>query len=78
MYVLGVYELSEHERVILHQACQTLDLCTDLQTILEASGAIVTEAGRSKAKPRGGRAPPTQDRLGEVDRRVENPHGGRR
>ena len=47
----GRYELDEHERVILVQACQTVDLCVDLQAILNDEGPIVGTDERRKANP---------------------------
>jgi len=43
--VLDDWQLETHERALLLQACQTLDLVDELQATLEADGAMVATTG---------------------------------
>lgn len=49
--VLGAFELDEHERAMLLQACRTVDSLDDLQAALDDEGVI-------SATPQGPRAHP--------------------
>jgi hypothetical protein len=42
--VAGSFQLEHHERVILAQACEVLDLVTSLQEVVAREGPLVTTA----------------------------------
>jgi len=49
--VLADYELAEHERRLLVEACRTVDLCADLQALVDAQGPVLGTAEHPKAHP---------------------------
>ena len=49
--VLTDYELDEHERMLLREACRTIDACDLLQTTLEADGVMAESSQGVRAHP---------------------------
>lgn len=49
--VLGGYEFDEHEMALLVEAARTVDLLDELQTIIEAEGAVIDSPQGRKAHP---------------------------
>ncbi|WP_256842565.1 terminase [Ornithinimicrobium cryptoxanthini] len=49
--VLGEYELDEHERAILTQACRLADLCDQLQGTLDAEGIMAESSQGARVHP---------------------------
>jgi hypothetical protein len=49
--VCDVYELEEHERVLLVEAVRTVDLLTELEALIRADGAVVESPQGRKAHP---------------------------
>jgi hypothetical protein len=47
--VVSDFELEEHEAVQLREAVRLVDLLTDLQTVLDKDGAVITD---TKGEPR--------------------------
>lgn len=50
--VLGEFELAEHERLLLDQACRVADICGQLQALVTEDGPLVeSRLGESRANP---------------------------
>ena len=49
--VLGDYELDEHEKTLLVQACRIADLCADLQKHIDDYGPMVSGKRGTKMRP---------------------------
>jgi hypothetical protein len=48
--VVDVYELGEHETVLLVQACRTVDLLDELAPAVQLDGALVAPGGGQRSR----------------------------
>ena len=48
---LESFELAEHEQVILHEACRTVDLLNALQALIDKGGPLLPWGDGSRAHP---------------------------